>query len=139
MRGIDWRPWLWRYALPSLLLSIPGFLPLFVSVETRENASLDGVMLFGLFVAAPLAGFLIGVALRPTYVWISPLIAVGLFWVSAALNSSAREGWDAGDILLTVFLLGLPWMVMIWLGRALRDWLEDRFSRRQRGPGMPTS
>jgi hypothetical protein len=139
MRTQNWRTWLWQYALPIVLLSFPPALPgLFYTEAEVDAGDADGAMLLAYYVAQPVLALLIGVLMRPARLWIAPAVAIVLSWIVIILAEGIGNV-EVEQLGALAFLVALPQVVLIWLGKSFRNWVERTArSLLRRKPHTPT-
>lgn len=125
---LDWRTWLWRYALPSLLLSAPWMAPwLLFSSEERAADDADGLVLLLGFVLLPLAALLVGFVTRPAQPWIAPAAAFVLLWLGIGVIQG-RDEVRLEEVIATLLALAGPQAALAALGCAAHDRLRRMLS-----------
>ena len=132
-----WRTWLWRYVLPSLLLSVPWAAPwLFFSAAERAAGDADDLVLLLGFVVLPVVALLTGMLARPTQAWIAPLAALALLWLGIGVVQGRSEV-HLEEVLATLIALAGPQAALIWLGYVVRDRLQQALSEPLHLPQLP--
>lgn len=114
MDTINWRPWMWQYILPMVLLA-GSFGLMFLVMDDPD--------VLWVFIIAPVLSVVTGYVCHPRHIWITPAVVgaavVAGFFVANALGQI--EGFrPVGATLFGIVVVALPLTFLTWLGRAMR-------------------